>query len=492
MVQNKSPNKSILLIANSYPEFLDLCGVISNKFFIGRMVYVWFTEIYPDDWVRQRLESLNISFELYGPDCLPIKEDGENEKQDANVGIRPYLVIGSLLFGFSSLVKRTLKINTKSNLRLISDAVLALHTYRIVRKRFTQIKKFLKKTNPGIVLAAEASPPYKFGMVKKILSAKRIKMFVFPYTVANWKEYFEAYKGRESHQVNSFMAKWVKKIRPMEVYNSEGLEILRLPVYYYPAYFRFKLLPNLNPWAMNSYLESALLVDSQFQKDYFSQQGLPEDRIYVVGSSHLDNLWVDSNQKEARRKEIARKYQVDLKKDIVLCCPPPYQSGRGVQDFETYDAFLSKYIQEVKEQFYDSSVLFKFHPRMGEEEIASFEEKLNIFSMKEETSWLLPLASLYVTSISATIRWALALEIPVLNHDVYNYCYNDFEASPNVHTTFSFEAFSANCKLFSEKLKSEKRLWDSGESSEYWGGVDGKSSDRLNSWLREELGEETK
>jgi glycosyltransferase involved in cell wall biosynthesis len=61
----------------------------------------------------------------------------------------------------------------------------------------------------------------------------------------------------------------------------------------------------------------------------------------------------------------------------------------------------------------------------------------------EPTEQLVPLADVYVASISATIRWALALGIPVINYDCYRYRYDDYQDAAGMLLVEDQHAFAA-------------------------------------------------
>ena len=48
----------------------------------------------------------------------------------------------------------------------------------------------------------------------------------------------------------------------------------------------------------------------------------------------------------------------------------------------------------------------------------------------DDTATLVPLCDLYVASISATIRWAIACGKPVVNYDVFQYRFDDYDGVP--------------------------------------------------------------
>src|SRR5262249_41705718 len=87
-----------------------------------------------------------------------------------------------------------------------------------------------------------------------------------------------------------------------------------------------------------------------------------------------------------------------------------------------------------------ANVLVRPHPRIPMERFAAFQAP-NVRFTAEPTVALVPLCDLYVASISATIRWALACGIPVINYDSYRYRYGDYDKAPGVIQTETLADF---------------------------------------------------
>jgi hypothetical protein len=64
------------------------------------------------------------------------------------------------------------------------------------------------------------------------------------------------------------------------------------------------------------------------------------------------------------------------------------------------------------------NVVVRLHPRVNYE-AHRFVEQWGATITQRDTASLVPLCDLYVASVSATIRWALACGIPVINYDLY-------------------------------------------------------------------------
>jgi len=101
---------------------------------------------------------------------------------------------------------------------------------------------------------------------------------------------------------------------------------------------------------------------------------------------------------------------------------------------------------------------------------------------------LLSLSDIYISTVSSTIRWAIACGVPVINFDFYRYRYEDFEAVDGVlyaTTEVLFLLFlDALLKQpdFYKKIKDQQQL-----SAPYWGALDGRCCERIDNIIQQVL-----
>ena len=99
--------------------------------------------------------------------------------------------------------------------------------------------------------------------------------------------------------------------------------------------------------------------------------------------------------------------------------------------------------------------------------------------MDQGDTELVPCCDLYVASVSATIRWAIACGVPVLNYDVFKYRYDDYAvkrgSSPSKRPRTTWRRWTAwrPTQLFRPGPSQSARYASS------WGTLDGQSGSRL-------------
>ena len=92
----------------------------------------------------------------------------------------------------------------------------------------------------------------------------------------------------------------------------------------------------------------------------------------------------------------------------------------------------------------------------------------------------MPLGDLFVASISATIRWAIACGVPVINYDTYRYRYDDYKGVSGVVLVENAREFNAVIQRFvddSDFANDLKRRQDMHKM--FWGIIDAGFADRF-------------
>ena len=71
----------------------------------------------------------------------------------------------------------------------------------------------------------------------------------------------------------------------------------------------------------------------------------------------------------------------------------------------------------------------------------------------DDTAHLVAISDILLAFASATIRWGLSCKIPIINYDVFNYCYDDFIHESGVKNINSLEQLEN--LFFKNKIKNK-------------------------------------
>ena len=305
-------------------------------------------------------------------------------------------------------------------------------SYRALAKSW---RPFLGGTS--LVVLAEDNLDYMVPVLIREAHEGGVPTVIVPFTIANALEPAEAYLGNEARTVGFFDGPFAKRY-PQWVYEHRGHRLLRLPAAEALATEHLGLAPP-KPWILNSGNADAIAVESPAMLAHYRACGLPESQLVLTGALYNDVLAEAGREAPALRRSLG----LDDRPVILVALPPDQVESRTRQqcDFTTHDA-LARYWIATLAASKDFQVVVSLHPRIPRESMA-FIESSGAKIADVDIARLVPVAALFVASVSATIRLAIACGVPVINYDVYRYRYTDYAGMPGVRALEDRAAFEA-------------------------------------------------
>jgi hypothetical protein len=300
-------------------------------------------------------------------------------------------------------------------------------------------------------------------------------VFIYPYTIPNPKEMAGgAYRHYGLHSNTGVLlrllgGRWVR-IFDNNVY-------LLLPISKIFSFWIFGYNPK-NPWVLNFDLANKVLLESEHMAKLYKSLGFSSAQIEITGSLNDDIIARTLSFKTQKITELKIKYKLPADKPCILIGFPPDQFPREQAELLTYNELIEIFITALKPYLDSFSVLISKHPRITNSLSRLTDNGFIICD--EPTIELIPLAHIYIASASATIRWAIASGIPVLNYDLYRYQYSDYSGVKSVIHAASYIEFTQ----YLHQILANKNYFDELRSTlqtdaKQWGVVDGKSAERI-------------
>ncbi len=343
-------------------------------------------------------------------------------------------------------------------------------------KRLRKERTFLGLTKPALMLFGEDSEDYFTPQLIKLGHEIGVKSVVFPYTFANQYEFLEDAHFNDRRVNRNFLNFVVGKAFPKWTYQYNGKNLLKSSPSLILSSELFKAAPP-NPWVMSSGFADVIAVESQYMKDYYREAGIPDQQMLETGYPSLDQISQIHTRRADFRKAMGDSIGLDPKKPWVVCAVPPSQWPRAAVGFKSYSQFLREFIQYFS-KFTDVEVIFKFHPRLDANDVKKLCDQHKIKFVFEDTATLVALSDAYIASSSSTMRWSLALGVPTINYDAYNYNYGDFKHGKNFDVVVKFEEFQDVFKKLHAKLICRKESTECSFQKDF-AVLDGKAHQRI-------------
>jgi hypothetical protein len=313
---------------------------------------------------------------------------------------------------------------------------------------------------------------------------KGVRSVIVPYTISNTTEFIESYVGHAPYQVSaSPQNRTVARLFPRWTERHKGHHFLRTSYAKVVAVERLGLTPP-NPWLLNSGYVDAIAVESQAMHDYYRAAGIPEQQLVMTGSL-TDDLMADVLRQAAeRRRALLQELGLPQDKPLLIAALPPDQKtydrpGCEFSDFDHLIGFWGETLAAAD----GWNVVVRPHPKTRPEHLDALRRHGVAISFTD-TAELVPLCDVYVAAVSATIRWAIACGKPVVNYDVYQYGYRDYEGVEAVRLVNTRGEFGREIERFTRDANyradlTARQLREAGR----WGMLDGQTAGRMRSLL---------
>jgi hypothetical protein len=309
----------------------------------------------------------------------------------------------------------------------------------------------------------------------------RIPTVIVPFTIPNPLEPAYHYFHDPSHQADTWMGRLLIRFYPQWKFRYRGIDLIRLPAMYALLLERLKLSSPM-PWILNRGGAVAIALDSEALRELYLSLGFPESQLRVTGDLNNVAIATDAAERQGLVSALCLRYGFQPGRPLIVCAFPPDQYGSidfSEFEFPTYQALINAWIASFKKISDRANILIRPHPRIPIERLAACETA-NIKLSFEPTADLIPLCDLYVASISATIRWAIAFGVPVINYDVYRFRYEDYNSAAGVLLADNQSDFGMYLERFlDDSAFAEQLADDQRRVMRYWGSSDGRSRERF-------------
>lgn len=331
----------------------------------------------------------------------------------------------------------------------------------------------IARLNIDAVLMAEDNPERDSAMWIAAARNRNCVSMVVSYGDLDPTETLSAYATSERHRTPNHLVADTYRVMPHWCAEIDGGTITRLPL---PQSLAMICIgcDYRNPWIVNTGSADIVGVESQALLERHVSLGADRRRLHLVGHPIKDTM-ADTVVNRAQLRSTVEE------RELIIVAIPPDQTGHRGTEFGSYesvqDAFLLPLMQE------GTRVIVSLHPNCSEAHRSRLQA-LGYTVSDEPLAKILPLADLFVASVSSTIKWALSCGIPVLNYDIYDYGYDTYDGSAAVQTVSSLHAYREAISRWRDPAEQRRRKTAATADSARWGPPEGGSMQRIISLIR--------
>jgi hypothetical protein len=350
---------------------------------------------------------------------------------------------------------------------------------------FGRVRWMLGKINPDVIVLFEDNVSDFTRLVGAAASRRNIPYVVLPTTIPNPREAASFFRASTAHTLTGTVARWVAHRWPQWKYDFDGHVMLRLTP---PEIIAMRVLglDCPTPWILNSGQAAAICVEGPATKRIYQRFGVDARQLADTGSVVDDVLFEVSRDCIERRVALMRDFGIRPGRMLVVVAFPPNQfAARWTSTFEyaSFEQLVDGWLQALSPLLGSVDILISPHPRLDPAALKPLQA-VGCHVFENPTEELVPLADIFVASISATIRWALALGIPVINYDCYRYRYDDFKPAPGMLLVEDQTAFGLALRRLCTSSTAYAELREKQQADGFnWGFIDGQFSARFRDLL---------
>src|SRR5262245_24436154 len=357
----------------------------------------------------------------------------------------------------------------------------------LMLRRATVCDAVLRQRDYAAIVLCEDNVQLDTAVWITVARRHNVRSVIVPYTISNTAEFAESYVHHTPYQVEATQEnRIVARLFPEWTLTYKGRHFLRSNYAKTIAVEQLGLTPT-NPWLLNSGHADAIAVESAAMYEYYCDAGIPACQLVPTGSLTDDVIAAVLPDAEAKRRSLLRELGLPEDRPLLLSALPPDQNtynrpGCEFTDFDDLIGFWGACLAGVA----GWNVVVRPHPKTAPDRLSALRRQ-GIPITEADTAGLIPLCDLYVASVSATIRWAIACGKPVINYDVYQYDYKDYAgvegvALVNTRTQFRdlLQRLTGDPEVRATMTAAQRLV------ATRWAWLDGKSSARLLALLRGE------
>ena len=318
----------------------------------------------------------------------------------------------------------------------IKPYLVTFYKVKDYKRQIKLAEQFIKENNINIIVNCEDNYGISIIFIKAAKNLN-IKSVILPFTMANQEEIGYAFFPIEQTHIKSLSKRIFYSIFNNWKIIHKDVQLSFLEPFDIIAQKLTGIAP-INPFISVGGKSDIKLFESQFMLDYYTSSGFIKKKNSVISGSLKWDVFSSINKNKLKQKqELLKQLNLNENKPIILCSLPPdyYPTALYKNHREIIEHWLSV-LSKIKTHY----VFINLHPRTKMSEI-EYIKNYNVYVVNKPIEHLIPLCDLFVASLSATIRFALACNKPVVNFDTVKVEYSEYRNIDLVKTTYTKEEF---------------------------------------------------
>ncbi|NKB55262.1 MAG: hypothetical protein GKS00_02900 [Alphaproteobacteria bacterium] len=188
-----------------------------------------------------------------------------------------------------------------------------------------------------------------------------------------------------------------------------------------------------NPWCQGGGNSDLVLLDGARKARKFIAQGVPKNKLRIIGDLDMDPLFRALQNRTALRRELIESNSLDPDKPLYIYAVPSY-AEQDVMSMETHLGAIEEILKQLEHA--QANVVLSLHPKSSPDLYRPLAERHGMVILERRLFEILPAADLFLCGGSTTMEWAVLCEVPTIDIDYAGICDTELDEFRGVvHTT---------------------------------------------------------
>lgn len=201
---------------------------------------------------------------------------------------------------------------------------------------------------------------------------------------------------------------------------------------------------NNKPFIRGTGFSDYVCADSQYDIESRVEYGVDRDKLRLVGDFSLDENWSTYSNKDSIKKQLIKKYNLDVNKKIILVALPQ-MAEHGYLSWSEHHKYINDILTSVNEK--GANILLSLHPKMKLENYQHLESEFDCHILSERLFEVLAVADLYLSKPSSTIRWGVMCHVNVIIFDFWGFDLSSYSYLESADVATSFDELKKHIEL---------------------------------------------
>jgi hypothetical protein len=234
------------------------------------------------------------------------------------------------------------------------------------------------------------------------------------------------------------------------------------------------------PWGLagGGGLATKVAVEGQRVYRQAIELGMPPERLVLTGRASSDQLFLARQQAVQNKAAWRTRQRLDQCCRLVLCAVPQF-AEHGLLSWPDHWRELEFLFGELS-AVPGSQLVLSLHPKCNPNDYRAIATQFGAVLAEEPIEKLMPLADLFVSTISSTIVAAIGCHVPAIILDMYGMNYDTYAGCGGTVTVKTRQQFSAALASITGDQQYYQQLVQANQhTAGEWIQLDGRCCQRL-------------